>query len=95
MKALRKPVRREVFVLTPDEKRAAACVLGAFLLGLATLHYRANHPPTPPASSEKEQRAAKSAVTRSRGAQRAPTPRAPAAAVENDTAADEESRGEE
>ena len=49
--------RRQLFVLTPDEKRATACVLGAFLLGLATMHYRADHPrkvPDPEANRQVE-----------------------------------------
>jgi hypothetical protein len=40
--------RREIFVLTPEEKRTIAFVLSMFVLGLATAHYRAAHsvPPT-------------------------------------------------
>jgi hypothetical protein len=38
-------VRREIFVLTPEEKRAVCFVLIAFLLGLATQYYRAPHLP--------------------------------------------------
>jgi hypothetical protein len=37
-------VRREVFVLTPEEKRTVCFVLLAFVLGLATKHYRETHP---------------------------------------------------
>ena len=37
--------RREIFVLTPEEKRTICFVLVAFLLGLATKHYRATHSP--------------------------------------------------
>ena len=40
-----KQVRREIFVLTPEEKRTICFVLLAFLLGLATKHYRATHSP--------------------------------------------------
>lgn len=36
--------RRQIFVFTAEEKRAAICVLAAFLLGLVTMHYRATHP---------------------------------------------------
>lgn len=43
----RKRVRREIFVLTPEEKRTVCFVLLAFLLGLATKHYRATHAVTP------------------------------------------------
>ena len=39
-----KPVRREIFVLTPEEKRIICFVLVAFVLGLATKYYRDNHP---------------------------------------------------
>jgi hypothetical protein len=41
-------VRREIFVLTPEEKRTLCFVLAAFLLGLAAARYRAAHPPSPP-----------------------------------------------
>jgi hypothetical protein len=43
----RKQVRREIFVLTPEEKRTVCFVLLAFVLGLATKHYRAAHAVTP------------------------------------------------
>jgi hypothetical protein len=46
----RKPpakIRREIFVLTPEEKRTVCFVLIAFALGLATKHYRTAHPPPP------------------------------------------------
>jgi hypothetical protein len=39
-----KRVRREIFVLTPEEKRTLCFVFAAFLLGLATKHYRTAHP---------------------------------------------------
>jgi hypothetical protein len=42
-----KQVRREIFVLTPEEKRTVCFVLIAFVLGLATKHYRATHAVTP------------------------------------------------
>jgi hypothetical protein len=42
-----KQLRREIFVLTPDEKRTVCFVLIAFVLGLATKHYRAAHAVTP------------------------------------------------
>jgi hypothetical protein len=45
-----KEVRREIFVLTPEEKRAVCFVLIAFLLGLATKHYRTAH--SPPVKTE-------------------------------------------
>ena len=37
-------VRREIFVLTPEEKRTVCFVLIALILGLATKHYRAALP---------------------------------------------------
>jgi hypothetical protein len=42
-----KQIRREIFVLTPEEKRTICFVLIAFVLGLATKHYRAAHAVTP------------------------------------------------
>jgi hypothetical protein len=69
-KAKRPSPRREIFVLTPGEKRAAALVAAAFLLGLGTMHYRARHPPPLPPPTAKELRQAK------RDAARIPSPRA-------------------
>ncbi len=68
--------RREIFVFTPGEKRAAAGVLAAFLLGLATMHYRATHRSPPPPLTAKQQRDAKQAKARSHrsAAKAAPTP---------------------
>jgi hypothetical protein len=40
-----KKIRREIFVLTPEEKRTVCFILIAFLLGLATKHYRETHSP--------------------------------------------------
>ena len=40
-----------VFVLTPEEKSALIFIVTAFLLGLATKHYRDSHPST--ASAQK------------------------------------------
>lgn len=39
-----KPARREIFVLTPEEKKTICFVLIAFVLGLATKYYRDSHP---------------------------------------------------
>ena len=48
-RAITKTVRREIFVLTPEEKRTVCFVLIAFFLGLATKHYRETHfPPSSP-----------------------------------------------
>ena len=41
-----KPARREIFVLTPEEKRTICFVLIVFLLGLATKSYRDGRPAT-------------------------------------------------
>lgn len=53
------PPRRQIFVLTPEEKKTIAFVLCAFILGLAVKHYRDAHPAPPRPFSVKEQRAAK------------------------------------
>jgi hypothetical protein len=42
VKSTRK-VRRQIFVLTPEEKRAVCFVLIAFVLGLGVKHYRTTH----------------------------------------------------
>ena len=39
-----KPARREIFVLTPEEKRTVCFVLIVFLLGLAIKYYRDDRP---------------------------------------------------
>ena len=79
MKHKSKVLRRDLFVLTPEEKKAAACVIGAFLLGLGTMHYRAKHPRPPPPPSAKELREAKHAAARAKAgrntARATPTPR--------------------
>ena len=76
MTTQRKLPKRQIFVLTPDEKRAAACVVGAFLLGLGTMHYRAKHPRPPPEPTAKEQQAAKRAASKKRAATQAAASRA-------------------
>ena len=43
----KRSTRREIFVLTPEEKRIIGFVLAAFVLGVATLRYRANHSAAP------------------------------------------------
>jgi hypothetical protein len=81
MSTPQKRVRRQIFVFTPDEKRAAACVVGAFLLGLGTMYYRAAHSRPSPAPSAAEQREAKKAASRARsGRPPSPPARTPAAA---------------
>lgn len=51
-----KPVRREIFLLTAEEKRTVCFVLIAFVLGLATKSYRDAHPPalSKPATAARE-----------------------------------------
>jgi hypothetical protein len=39
-----KPARRQIFILTLEEKKTVCFVLIAFVLGLATKHYRDRHP---------------------------------------------------
>ena len=51
--------RRQIFVLTPEEKKIVACICAALALGLATKHYRAAHPRPAPPPTVQEQRAAK------------------------------------
>jgi hypothetical protein len=50
------PPRREIFVLTLEEKKTVCFVLIAFVLGLATKYYRDRHPaPLPkPATAARE-----------------------------------------
>jgi hypothetical protein len=43
-----KPARREIFVLTPEEKKTICFVLIALVLGLATKFYRDRHPAPSP-----------------------------------------------
>ena len=40
--------RLRMFVLTRQEQRTIAFVILIIMLGLATRHYRATHPPMPP-----------------------------------------------
>ncbi|MBA2586819.1 MAG: hypothetical protein H0U99_10100 [Chthoniobacterales bacterium] len=43
-------VRRQIFVLTPEEKKTICFIAAAFAIGLATKHFRDTHPraaPTP------------------------------------------------
>lgn len=52
--APKQSARRQIFVLTPEEKRTVCFVLIMFLLGLATAHYRVAHsvPPSKTAVNE-------------------------------------------
>ena len=51
---LKKTARRQIFVLTPEEKRTISFVLIMFLLGFGTAHYRIAHavPPSKIAVNE-------------------------------------------
>ena len=59
MNAKQKIPRRQIFVLTSEEKKAIAFILCALVFGAATKHYRDAHPRPPRPLSIKEQRAAK------------------------------------
>jgi hypothetical protein len=87
MKPKRKRVRREIFVFTPQERKAAACVVAALVLGVATKHYRAIHPRQPPPPSAREQyqqqRAAKAAAAYARSARGQRATPAPAAELDD------------
>jgi hypothetical protein len=48
MSARRRVPQRQIFVLTPEEKRVLVFVLVAFVLGLGAKHYRDTHPQPPP-----------------------------------------------
>jgi hypothetical protein len=63
--ASKKAAQRQIFVLTPEEKKTISFVLIMFLLGLATAKYRAAHaiPPSKIAVNE-------TAATTSRPAQK-------------------------
>jgi hypothetical protein len=47
MSARRQVPRRQIFVLTPEEKRVLVFVLVAFVLGWGAKHYRDTHPQPP------------------------------------------------
>ncbi|HEV3409227.1 MAG TPA: hypothetical protein VG095_02960 [Chthoniobacterales bacterium] len=72
MKAQAKKVRRQIFVFTIQEKKAAAFLVAAFLLGVTVKHYRDTHPAPPPRLSERQkyqqQRAEKRAKAYARSA---------------------------
>jgi hypothetical protein len=50
---------RHRFVLTPEEKRVVSFVIAAFLLGVATKHYRDSHPQKPATVEKKHSRPAR------------------------------------
>ena len=53
------PPRRQVFVLTPEERRTIVFVLCALILGIATKHYREKHPRPAQQPTVKEHHSAK------------------------------------
>ena len=55
--SLSKPLRREIFVLTPEEKKTVCFVVIVFLLGLATKCYRDSHPSLPKPTVSARERA--------------------------------------
>jgi hypothetical protein len=66
--------RREIFVLTGEEKRTIAFVLIMFLLGLAAAHYRAAHSVPPPKTAIKETAAAAGRPAQKRAESKRPKP---------------------
>lgn len=72
MKKRTRRTRRQIFVFTPDEKKAIACILAALLVGLVTQHYRETHlrSPAPPTAREElaAKRIARKAAARTRSA---------------------------
>jgi hypothetical protein len=68
--------RREVFVLTPEEKRIICFVLVMFFLGATTTHYRATHsaPPSKIAVNETAATAARPAQKRAESKHRSSPP---------------------
>jgi hypothetical protein len=79
---------RQIFVLTPEEKKAVCCVIAALVLGIFTQHYRATHPKPPTPPTAKEQRAAKlaqrAATSKAHSARRTVTAATPIPATSED-----------
>ena len=77
MKRSAQKSRRQIFVLTPEEKRTVVFIVGALILGLGTKHYRQKHfvPPARPAVVETAQNAAISAEERAEAKRRKPARR--------------------
>jgi len=71
MSARRQGPRRQIFVLTPEEKRVLAFVLVAFVLGLGAKHYRDTHPQPPPSIDKKHPGRTDATTTPSSSPQRA------------------------
>ncbi len=66
MKPLRSNVRREIFVLTVEEKKTISFILIVFVLGIGTAQYRAAHavPPSKTGVNETATAAARPAQKR-------------------------------
>jgi hypothetical protein len=62
VKAKKEMRSRQIFVLTPEEKKTIAFALCALVLGIATKHYRDTHPQPPRDLTPKEQRTARKAA---------------------------------
>jgi hypothetical protein len=71
MSARRQVPRRQIFVLTPEEKRVLVFVLMAFVLGLGAKHYRDTHPQAPPSIDKKHSWRTRAATTPSSSPQKA------------------------
>jgi hypothetical protein len=57
--AKKKTLGRQIFVLTPEEKKTIAFVLCALVLGIATKNYRDTHAQPPHPLTSKEERTAR------------------------------------
>jgi len=68
--------RRQIFVLTPEEKRTACFILATFVLGITTQHYRGQSfvPAAKTAVHETTAAAARPAPKRADSRKRKPTP---------------------
>jgi hypothetical protein len=69
-----KSTRRQIFVLTPEEKNTLCFVLIMFLLGLATAKYRAAHAIPPPRIGVHETAASTSRPAQKRAEAKWPKP---------------------
>lgn len=80
-----RPLRRQIFVFTDGEKKGAACVLIAVVLGLGAQRYRQLHPrPAPPLTAKAEyaaRKATRASAARARSARAQKTSAAVAAAA--------------
>jgi hypothetical protein len=70
----KRPIRREIFVLTPEEKRIICFVLAMFVLGFATVRYRTNHSTAPPKIAVNETASATDRPAQKRAESKRPRP---------------------